>query len=128
MVGFGPVVRDVPAARRFYGEALGLPLQDEDDYLHTGELDGVKAFGAWPLSQAAQSCFGTPEWPQEVPAPQGWIEFDVEDIAAAGRELEQRGYELLVTQRTEPWGQVVTRLLSPEGLLVGLTITPQLRS
>ena len=28
----------------------------------------------------AESCFGTREWPKDVPAPQGGIEFDVEDI------------------------------------------------
>ena len=128
VVGFGPIAPDVPAARRFYGEGLGLPLKDEDDYLHTEELEGAKTFAAWPLSQAAESCFGTPQWPDAVPVPQGWIEFDVEDIEAAGRELEERGYKLLVTRRTEPWGQVVTRLLGPEGLLVGLTVTPQMRS
>ncbi|PLP37801.1 glyoxalase, partial [Klebsiella variicola] len=27
-----------------------------------------------------------------------------------------------------PWGQTVTRLLSPEGLLAGLTVTPWLRA
>jgi hypothetical protein len=29
--------------------------------------------------------------------------------------------------KKEPWGQTVTRLLSPEGLLVGLTYTPSMR-
>jgi hypothetical protein len=42
-------------------------------------------------------------------------------------ELERRGYKLLVRNRTEPWGQVVTRLISPEGLLVGVTMTPWMR-
>jgi hypothetical protein len=29
--------------------------------------------------------------------------------------------------RKEPWGQTVTRLLGPEGLLVGITHTPSMR-
>jgi hypothetical protein len=62
-----------------------------------------------------------------VPVPQAWLEFDVDDIEAATRELEERGFHLLVRNRTEPWGQVVTRLLSPEGLLVGVTVTPWMR-
>jgi hypothetical protein len=33
----------------------------------------------------------------------------------------------LVSARKEPWGQIVTRLLSPEGILVGVTFTPLLR-
>jgi extradiol dioxygenase family protein len=127
VAGFGPISVDVPATRRFYGDALGLPLQEEDDYLHTGDVDGVKHFAAWPLTQAAESCFGKPVWPSNVPVPQAWVEFDVEDIESASRELEQRGYKLLVSGRKEPWGQVVTRLLGPEGLLVGLTVTPSMR-
>ena len=49
------------------------------------------------------------------------------DVEAATRELEGRGYKLLVSNRTEPWGQVVSRLISPEGLLVGVTMTPWMR-
>jgi hypothetical protein len=51
----------------------------------------------------------------------------VEDVAEATREMTERGYKLLVANRTEPWGQVVSRLISPEGLLVGLTMTPWMR-
>jgi uncharacterized glyoxalase superfamily protein PhnB len=60
-------------------------------------------------------------------APQGWVEFDVEDVAAAAAELQAKGYRLLVATKTEPWGQTVARLLSPEGLVVGVTITPWMR-
>ena len=67
------------------------------------------------------------EWPADVVRPQAWLEFDVEDVDAATRELEERGYRLLVRNRTEPWSQVVTRLISPEGLLVGVTMTPWMR-
>jgi catechol 2,3-dioxygenase-like lactoylglutathione lyase family enzyme len=62
-----------------------------------------------------------------VPVPQGGIEFDVEDIEAAAEELRAKGYRLLHGPRIEPWGQTVARLLSPEGLLVGLSITPWMR-
>ena len=43
-------------------------------------------------------------------------------------ELKSQGYTLLVATRTEPWGQIVTRLLGPEGLLVGITHTPAIRN
>jgi hypothetical protein len=33
----------------------------------------------------------------------------------------------LMEAKKEPWGQTVTRLLSPEGILVGLTYTPGMR-
>ena len=129
VAGFGPVVRDTVASRKFYLEALGLPLnEDSDGYLHTGELDGAKHFALWPLSQAAVSCFGTDQWPDNAPAPQAWIEFDVENIEKATAELKSRGYKLLVAMRKEPWGQMVTRLLGPEGMLVGITHTPSMRT
>jgi catechol 2,3-dioxygenase-like lactoylglutathione lyase family enzyme len=128
VAGFGPIVRDMAASREFYCEALGLPFkEDAGGYLHTGELDGVKHFALWPLAQAAESCFGAEAWPGDVPVPQAWIEFDVGDIEKATAELKSQGYKLLVEMRTEPWGQVVTRLLGPEGLLVGITHTPAMR-
>lgn len=129
VAGFGPVVPApvAEAARDLYVNTLGISMQAEGEYLHTGDLPGVKGFGLWPLHQAAESCFGVPEWPGELPVPQGWLEFDVDDVAEATRELQDRGYTLLVRDRVEPWGQTVTRLLSPEGLLVGVTHTPWMR-
>jgi len=127
VAGFGPIVSDMQANQAFYGEVLGLPLEGDESYLSTQQLDGVKHFALWPLSGAAQSCFGTESWPGNLPVPQGWIEFDVDDVAAATAELENKGYRVLLAARQEPWGQTVTRLLGPEGLLVGITYTPFLR-
>jgi catechol 2,3-dioxygenase-like lactoylglutathione lyase family enzyme len=128
VAGFGPIVRDSGASRKFYSEALGLRFkEDANGYLYTGGLDGAKHFALWPLAQAAESCFGKDQWPGNLPVPQAWIEFDVEDIEKATAELKSQGYELLVAMRKEPWGQVVTRLLGPEGLLVGITHTPLMR-
>jgi catechol 2,3-dioxygenase-like lactoylglutathione lyase family enzyme len=128
IAGFGPIAADVAASRRLYEETLGIEFKVEDgDYLHTEEVKGANAFAVWPLTQAAESCFGTTEWPATVVRPQAWLEFDVDDVEAATRELEERGFQMLVRNRTEPWGQVVTRLISPEGLLVGVTVTPWMR-
>ena len=77
-----------------------------------------------PVPRLAQSLFGHPAWPNEVTVPQAWIEFEVEDIEAATKELEDRGYDLLVRAREEPWGQVLTRLLAPGGLMVGIVRNP----
>jgi len=128
IAGFGPVASNVTESRRLYEDALGIQFKVEDgDYLHTEGIKGAQTFAVWPLAQAAQSCFGADEWPADTPVPQAWLEFDVDDIEVATRELEGRGYRMLVRNRTEPWGQVVTRLLSPEGLLVGITVTPWMR-
>jgi hypothetical protein len=128
VAGFGPVVQDGAASRALYADALGLPLESDDNaYWHTEGVAGVKAFALWPLAQAAESCFGSTTWPDDLPVPQAWLEFDVDNVEAATAELVAKGYTVLVANRTEPWGQIVTRLLSPEGLLVGLTFTPWMR-
>ena len=124
--GFAPVVSDKDAARRLYVDALGLPLEG-DDYLHSEKVEGVNHFGLWPLEQAAEACFGTKQWPSDIPRPQASIEFEVDDVADAANELEGKGYRMLHRARTEPWGQTVARLLSPEGLIVGVSYAPQLR-
>jgi len=126
---FGPIVADVAASRRFYSDVLGLSFKKESNgYLHTDRLFGVKHFALSPLAQTAESCFGSDQWPGDLPVPQGWIEFDVADLEKATVELKSQGYKLLVAGQKEPWGQTVTRLLGPEGLAVGITHTPAIRA
>lgn len=128
IAGFGPIVNTPDASQRLYSQTLGIAFKEEDGgYLHTEALEGAKHFALWPLSQAAQSCFGRNAWPDDTPVPQAWIEFDVENVEQATTELESQGYRMLVKNKTEPWGQTVTRLLGPEGLLIGITFTPSLR-
>jgi uncharacterized glyoxalase superfamily protein PhnB len=57
-----------------------------------------------------------------VPA---WVEFEVDDIDAATQELQDRGYTLLVRARHEPWGQVITCLITDTGLMVGIVRNPE---
>ncbi|HEY4034418.1 MAG TPA: VOC family protein [Ktedonobacteraceae bacterium] len=128
VVGFGPIVSDMRKSAAFYRESLGISFQEEaDGYLHTEDLQGARTFALWPLSQVAQSCFGVNEWPADLPTPTSWLEFDVEDVAEASEELQAKGYTLLIAVKKEPWGQIVTRLLSPEGIMIGLTYTPMMR-
>ena len=120
-----PIVRDADTSRSFYRDALGLSFEgQEGNYLFTHKLEGIKHFGLWPLSEAATACFGTTEWPTDIPVPQASIEFEVADVAVAAAELTAKGYRLIHDARTEPWGQVTARLLSPEGLLVAVCYTP----
>ncbi len=125
--GVAVITADPDTSARFYVDALGLPLANDDGYRHSNEVEGVKHFGVWPLSAAAQSCFGTETWPTEVPVPTATIEFDVDDVAAAAAEMQAAGYQLIHPTRTEPWGQIVARLMSPEGLLIGLSYAPWFR-
>ena len=128
VAGYGPITTDTKESLTFYRDSLGLSFKEEDGgYFHTEDLKGARTFALWPLAQVAESCFGVNEWPADLPTPTSWLEFDVEDVAAAGEELKAKGYKLLVAAREEPWGQIVTRLLSPEGIVVGLTYTPWMR-
>ena len=128
IAGFGPIVQNQKASKELYVDNLGLSFKEMDGgYLHTEEIEGTKAFALWPLSQAADSCFGTDTWPKDIPVPQAWLEFEVEDIEAATEEMGKLDYRLLVAARKEPWGQIVTRFLSPEGLLLGIVYTPWMR-
>lgn len=128
VAGFGPIVREAAASRELYSQILGIGFKEEDDgYLHTEALKGAKSFALWPLSQAARSCFGTDSWPKDAPVPQAWLEFDVDDVEKATAELESRGHRMLVKNKKEPWGQIVSRFITPEGLLVGVTFTPWMR-
>ena len=128
IAGFGPIVPEPAVSRKFYNRTLGIAFKEETGgYLHTEALPGANTFALWPLSQAAESCFGKDAWPTEIPAPQAWLEFDVEDVEKATRELEAQGHRMLVKNKKEPWGQTVSRFISPEGLLVGITFTPSMR-
>ncbi|HZU43481.1 MAG TPA: VOC family protein [Terriglobales bacterium] len=128
IAGFGPIVRDTAESRKLYSQALGIPFKEESgEYLHTEALKGAKTFALWPLSQAAHSCFGKDSWPDNIPVPQAWLEFDVESVEQATAELESSGYRILVKNKKEPWGQTVSRFISPEGLLVGITFTALFR-
>jgi hypothetical protein len=128
ILGFGPIVRDTAESRKLYSESLGIRLKEESgEYLHTEALKGAKSFALWPLSQAAESCFGKDAWPDNIPVPQAWLEFDVDNVENATANLESRGYRMLVKNKKEPWGQTVSRFISPEGLLIGVTFTPLMR-
>ena len=129
IAGFGPILREETAGRKLFGEALGVRFKEEQDgYLHTEALPGAMTFALWPLRQAAQSCFGTDHWPDDITPPQAWLEFDVDSVEKATAKLESQGYRMLVKNKTEPWGQTVSRFLTPEGLLIGVTMTPSLRA
>ena len=126
------ITSDTTKTRDLLVGSLGLPLAGHaagDQYVFSEKIGGCKHFGAWPLAQAAEACFGKPEWPRTLPAPQVSIEFEVKDeaaVAAAEKELRARGHELLHATRKEPWGQTVCRLLTSEGAIVGISYAPHL--
>src|SRR5215813_10363752 len=89
IVGFGPIVRDATPSRKLYADELGLSFKEEaGGYLHTEALPGAKTFALWPLAEAAKSCFGRNAWPEDIPVPQAWLEFEVDDIEKATEAIE----------------------------------------
>jgi catechol 2,3-dioxygenase-like lactoylglutathione lyase family enzyme len=125
------ITSDPPKSRELFIDALGLPLEASpgSDYFHSEQVEGSKHFGVWPLTEAAQACFGTPDWPADRAVPQMSLEFEVRDadaVQSAAEELAQRGFDLLHDRRTEPWGQTVARLQSDEGVIVGISFAPSL--
>ena len=128
IAGFGPIVRDTAKRRKLYAEIMGsweYALQRKPESICIlRRLAALK-----PLCSGryrTQSCFGKDSWPDNVPVPQAWLEFDVINVEKATSELDAEGYKMLVKNRKESWGHVVSRFLSPEGLLVGVAFTPAL--
>ena len=125
VTSIAPIVRDADASRSFYRDGLGLSFEGEEgDYLFTHKLEGTKHFGLWPISEAATACFGTTEWPADIPVPQASIEFEVPDVAGRrGRTHDQglsahpRGPHGAVgpdhRPAVEPGGLARRRLLHP---------------
>jgi catechol 2,3-dioxygenase-like lactoylglutathione lyase family enzyme len=72
-------VNDIPAARRFYGEILGLRVSEENDML-TLHLAGDRDTLIYPS-------------PEHRPASFTILNFPVPDIEAAVDELVERGVE-----------------------------------
>jgi catechol 2,3-dioxygenase-like lactoylglutathione lyase family enzyme len=122
------VAADPAASRRLFVDALGLPLEPMGgDYVASEHIAGSKHFGVWPLAEAATACFGSPDWPADRPVPQISIEVGLRDadaVATGATELEAAGFPLLHGARTEPWGQVVARLQTDDGAIVGLSYAP----
>lgn len=128
IAGFGLIGPSAAATFDFWARDLGLDMEEiAPDYHHAVDLDWARVFALWPLEQAAQSTFGTADWPDDLPRPQAWIEAELgspEEVAAAADELTARGHRILAAPHEEPWGQHTARLLTPEGLLLGLSYMP----
>lgn len=130
MTSVSIIAADPVKSRDLYLKGLSLPLNKLDgEYYATEALGGCNQFGVWPLSQAAEACFGQSVWPADYPVPQVSIEFELESVAAvsaAVEELKVKGFAILHDAKTEPWGQVVARLQTVEGAILGLSYAPSL--
>jgi hypothetical protein len=129
IAGFAVITTDVAHDKDLFVSGLGLPLRPptsvaDSEYVYSEDVPGARHFGVWPLAEAAQTCFGQPDWPDTHPTPQATIEFEVDDVERAAEELARRGYRQVHPARTEPWKQVVARFQTADGLLIGVCFTP----
>ncbi len=127
LAGMAEIVEDVDAALEYYTGVLGLELERRmnDDYAML-KVPGVLHFGVWSREAAAEATFGSRDQADRV-ALGFTIEFEMDNLDAASKTLEQQGAGLTHPVRTEPWGQKVTRMHSPGGAIVGFAETPWAR-
>lgn len=75
VAGFAVITTDPAGDKDLFVDALGLPLRPSvsdpsSEYVYSEEVAGAKHLGVWPLSEAAQTCFGQATWPDTHPVPQ----------------------------------------------------------
>lgn len=127
IAGYAVITKNPEGSAKLYRDDLGLPLEGKDEYLSMDHFPGAKHFGVWPLHMAAESCFGTKNWPENIPEPTSTIEYELGSpsaVTSAVHEMEAKGYTFIHEAREEPWGQTVARLLSPENVLIGFSFAP----
>ena len=127
LVSLAEIVEDVNLAVAFYRDTLGLEVKEQhgDDYAVIA-IPGVLHFGVWNRAHAAESTFGSRDQAERIPL--GFsMEFEVDNLENAARQIEQKGHTIAQQPRQEPWGQKTCRMISPGGALFGLAETPWAR-
>ena len=127
IAGFAVITKNPIESAKLYKDDLGLPLKAKDKYLSMDKFPGSKHFGIWPLEMAAESCFGTKNWPDNIPEPTTTVEYELdspEAVESAVIEMKGKGYTFIHEARVEPWGQTLARFLSPENVLIGISFAP----
>jgi len=106
-------VEDLAAAKRFYGDAFGLPVHYEDDnsavFLFGGTMVNLLDAGEAPSLVS----------PAAVASPEAGVRFQftlgVDDVDATCADLRARGVELLNGPIDRPWGIRTASFRDPGG-------------
>ena len=124
--GVAEIVEDVEAAIQFYRDTLGLEVESLSEGYATATVPGVLHFGIWSRAEAAEATYGSRDAAERVPL--GFtIAFEVDEVTEAAQHLDNAAVEVVQPTKTEPWGQVTSRFITPSGALCEIAETPWAR-
>ena len=124
--GVAEIVEDFEAAVQFYRDTLGLEVESLSEGYATATVPGVLHFGIWSRAEAAEATYGSPDAADRVPL--GFtIAFEVDDVTEAAQHLKNSAVKIVQPTKTEPWGQVTSRFITPSGALCEIAETPWAR-
>ena len=129
IAGFATISDNPKASHQLYEGALGLTMKQMGEYRCLDRFPGCNHFGVWPLKMAAETCFGSAQWPEDVAIPSATIEFELGShnaVIQAVEELKSEGQVFIHETKVEDWGQTMARFMSPENILIGLSYSPWL--
>lgn len=106
-------VRDVPTARRFYEEILGLQVE-MDLGVNIGYVGGL---GLWQAEYAQNNIFGQAE-SGELGHKNLELYFETANFDEVCAKLESAGVEFIHSPREQPWGQRVIHIYDPDRHIV----------
>ena len=124
--GVAEIVEDFEAAVQFYRDTLGLEVESLSEGYATATIPGVIHFGIWSRAEAAEATYGSPDAADRVPL--GFtIAFEVDNVTEAAQHLDNAAVKIVQPTKTEPWGQVTSRFITPSGALCEIAETPWAR-
>ena len=124
--GVAEIVEDFEAAVQFYRGTLGLEVESLSEGYATATIPGVLHFGIWSRAEAAEATYGSPDAADRVPL--GFtIAFEVDNVTEAAQHLDNAAIKVVQPTKTEPWGQVTSRFITPSGALCEIAETPWAR-
>ena len=127
LAGVAEIVEDFEAAVEFYKDRLGLEVEHLSEGYALVKIPGVLHFGIWSREEAAEATYGSPDAASRIPL--GFtIGFEVDDATAAEKQLTDSGVDIVQPTKTEPWGQITSRFLTPGGSFCEVAETPWARS
>lgn len=115
-------VPDVAASLAFFTQAFGFPVRFLHESGTYGELETGETTLAFAADELAESNFSTGHVSAHTSkAPLGMeVAFVTADVSAAHLQAITAGAEELSPPTEKPWGQIVSYVRCPDGILVEL--------